>query len=205
MRSFGQAVFFVFLLGIVSAASTSYRTLADGTVAQVEAIPGVPKWHLFPHLWSYNAVNISCPDQQVEYCNSFKPTAGWSCKGLLHPTLQDFDVFFANDEEVLLDKASDGDTAWCGMERLLSGHRHKCSISITPFETTYVGVVPTRGKPLFKAGIRSLLCPYQLGTTSCDARQHRNTYAFNNAEHCSTINLGITNSSPHSTQHRVRL
>ena len=76
---------------------------------------------------------------------------------MLHPTLQDFDVFFANDEELLLDKASDGDTAWCGMERLLSGHRHKCSISITPFETTYVGVVPTRGKHLLAAGILCLL------------------------------------------------
>ncbi|DBA86672.1 hypothetical protein WJX77_004815 [Trebouxia sp. C0004] len=128
MRSFGQAVLFVFLLCIVSAASTKYRTLADGTVVQVEALPGVPKWHLFPHLWSYNAVDVSCPDQQ------------------------DFDVFFANDEEILLDKVSNGDTAWCGMERLLSGHRHKCSISITPFQTTQVGVVPSRGRILFAAG-----------------------------------------------------
>ena len=196
MRLFGQAALFVFVLGILSVASTEYRPLADGTVAQVEAIPGVPKWHLFPHLWSYNAVDISCPDQQVEYCSSV-PAAVWSCSGLLHPTLQDFDVFFAKDEELLLDKASDGDTAWCGMERLLSGHRHKCSISITPFETTYVGVGPTRGHHLFAAGVCSLLSLTKwvilVAKQSSVETRHQGTYALNN-EHCSTTNLGIANS-----------
>ena len=156
MRSLGQTVFFVFLLGIVTAASTKHRTLADGTGVQVEAVPGVPKWHLFPHLWSYNAIDVSCPEQQVEQRSSVNSAAGVPVQAC-SPTLQDFDVFFANDEETLLDKVSNGDTAWCGMERLLSGHRHKCSISITPFETTYVGVVPTRGRHLFDAGVCSLL------------------------------------------------
>jgi hypothetical protein len=194
MRLFGQAALFVFVLGILSVASTEYRPLADGTVAQVEAIPGVPKWHLFPHLWSYNAVDISCPDQQVEYCSSV-PAAVWSCSGLLHPTLQDFDVFFAKDEELLLDKASDGDTAWCGMERLLSGHRHKCSISITPFETTYVGVVPTRGHHLFAAGVCSLLSLTKwvilVAKQSSVETRHQGTYALNN-EHSKHIILNIT-------------
>ncbi len=156
MRSFGQAVIFVFLLSIGSAASIRNRTLADGTAVQVEAVPGVPKWHLFPHLWSYNAVEVSCPDQQVEKRSSVSFAAEVPVQACF-PTLQDFDVFFATDEEILLDKVSNGDTAWCGMERLLSGHRHKCSISITPFEATYVGVVPTRGCPPFAEGVCSLL------------------------------------------------
>ncbi len=155
MRLFGQTVIFVFLLSIGSAASIN-RTLADGTAVQVEAVPGVPKWHLFPHLWSYSAVEVSCPDQQVGQRSSVNCAVGVPVQACF-PTLQDFDVFFANDEEILLDKVSNGDTAWCGMERLLSGHRHKCSMSITPFETTYVGVVPTRGRHLSAEGVCSLL------------------------------------------------
>jgi len=72
--------------------------------------------------------------------------------------MQTFDVFFAQDEDALLDKIEAGDTAWCGLERLLSGHRHKCSISITPFQTTYVGIVPSEGRGLVSKG----KCPLPL-------------------------------------------
>ena len=67
--------------------------------------------------------------------------------------MQNFDVFFAQDKDALLSKIRDGDTAWCGLERLLSGHRHKCSIRITPFQTTFVGIVPSEGLDLFRRGI----------------------------------------------------
>lgn len=66
--------------------------------------------------------------------------------------LQSFEVFFAQDEDLLFDKMVDGDTAWCGLDRLLSGHRNKCSLSITPFQTTYVGIIPSQGKSLFDTG-----------------------------------------------------
>ena len=71
---------------------------------------------------------------------------------------QDFEVFYAPDEPALYDKIADGDTAWCGLERLISGHRHTCNLSITPFQTTFVGIVPSQGHRLFSAGAQ----PYQL-------------------------------------------
>ena len=66
--------------------------------------------------------------------------------------LQDFDVFVAATENSLAEKILDDDTAWCGLERLLSGHKRTCMLSITPFQTTYIGVVPTQGYSLFKSG-----------------------------------------------------
>lgn len=54
------------LLSIVAALESEVRTLPDGTVTQVAEIRGVPKWHLFPHLWSHNNVDISCPNKQVQ-------------------------------------------------------------------------------------------------------------------------------------------
>lgn len=53
-------------LSIVAALESEVRTLTDGTVTQVAEIRGVPKWHVFPHLWSHNNVDISCPNQQVQ-------------------------------------------------------------------------------------------------------------------------------------------
>ena len=66
--------------------------------------------------------------------------------------LQDFDGFIAQSEDSLADKILDDNTAWCGLERLVSGHKRTCMLSITPFQTTYVGVVPTQGIGLFKTG-----------------------------------------------------
>ena len=56
----------VLFLSMVAALKSDVRTLPDGTVTQVAEIPGVPKWHLFPHLWSHNNVDISCPNKQVQ-------------------------------------------------------------------------------------------------------------------------------------------
>lgn len=67
--------------------------------------------------------------------------------------LQDFEVFFAQDEVTLYDKVTAGDTAWCGLERLISGHRDKCSLSISPFQTTFIGIVPSQGHKLSLHGI----------------------------------------------------
>lgn len=66
--------------------------------------------------------------------------------------LQEFEVFVSQDTASLHEKIVAGDTAWCGLERLISGHRKTCSISATPFQTTYVGVVPTRGHDVFTKG-----------------------------------------------------
>lgn len=66
--------------------------------------------------------------------------------------MQDFEVFVAQDNASLHEKILAGDTAWCGLERLISGHRRTCSISATPFQTTYVGVVPNRGHDVFAKG-----------------------------------------------------
>lgn len=61
-------------------------------------------------------------------------------------------MFIAQSEDSLADKILDDNTAWCGLERLVSGHKRTCVLSITPFQTTYVGVVPTQGIGLFKTG-----------------------------------------------------
>lgn len=70
--------------------------------------------------------------------------------------MQDFDVFVAQGNAALFEKITAGDTAWCGFERLISGHRHKCSISVAPFQTTFVGIVPSQGRSLFTAGMSSI-------------------------------------------------
>lgn len=142
-------------LSILAIAKGYSTKLPDGTVAQVEELPGVPKWHLFPHLWSYNSVDISCPDKQVSSWSLVLkgPPSGMAVPAVYAAFLQEFEVFFAQDEASLYEKIVTGDTAWCGLERLMSGHRNKCSISITPFQTTYVGVVPSQGVRLFTAGI----------------------------------------------------
>ena len=67
-------------------------------------------------------------------------------------SLQEFEVFVEQDNDSLYEKTLDGYTAWCGLERLISGHRRTCSISVTPFQTTYVGIVPTRGIDVFIQG-----------------------------------------------------
>ena len=59
------AAFILNIVAAVAAVQSEVRTLPDGTVTQVAELPGVPKWHLFPHLWSHNNVDISCPDGQV--------------------------------------------------------------------------------------------------------------------------------------------
>lgn len=67
-------------------------------------------------------------------------------------SMQEFEVFVAQDNASLYEKILAGDTAWCGLERLISGHRKTCSISVTPFQTTYVGILPTRGHDVFTRG-----------------------------------------------------
>lgn len=66
--------------------------------------------------------------------------------------LQSFEVFAAQSEAELCDRVMGGETAWCGLDRLLSGHKSKCSIKVSPFQTTHIGVVPTQGIKLFKSG-----------------------------------------------------
>lgn len=79
--------------------------------------------------------------------------------------VQEFDVYFAQSNAALYEKISTGDTAWCGIERLVSGHRHKCSISTTPFQTTFVAVVPSLGRDVIYRGmphrtnLHYILCP----------------------------------------------
>ncbi|KAL3144980.1 hypothetical protein ABBQ32_003484 [Trebouxia sp. C0010 RCD-2024] len=125
MLLLSRALLAAVFLKAVAAVSSEVHRFPDGTSAQVAELPGVPKWHLFPHLWSYNNVDISCPDNQ------------------------DFEVFVAQDHEALFQKIIAGDTAWCGLERLISGHRRKCSLSVTPFQTTFVGIVPSQGHSHF--------------------------------------------------------
>lgn len=80
--------------------------------------------------------------------------------------LQDFEVFVAQDHEALFQKIIAGDTAWCGLERLISGHRRKCSLSVTPFQTTFVGIVPSQGHSHFLSGVQGYTCLLYPG--SCD-------------------------------------
>ena len=80
--------------------------------------------------------------------------------------MQDFEVFVAQDGATLSEKIIAGDTAWCGLERLISGHRHKCSISITPFQTTFVGIVPNQAHKRFAEGIQQSNLHYVL-VSSC--------------------------------------
>ena len=146
MHLLSLALATVCLFDAFAVAKDDFRRLPGGTVTQVEALPGAPKWHLFPQLWSYTNVNISCPDKQVP-SSSFileVPNCLIIMPAMYAASLQDFEVFHAQDEATLYEKIATGDTAWCGVERLLSGQHHKCSISVTPFETTYVGVVPKR-------------------------------------------------------------
>lgn len=69
---------------------------------------------------------------------------------------QSFEVFTAQDKSELHDKVIDGETAWCGLDRLLSGNKTKCSISLSPFQNTYIGVVPSQGISRFKSGVHEL-------------------------------------------------
>ena len=130
------------------------RTLTDSKPVQVEPLAGVPKWHLWPHLWSYKSVNISCPHKQASARRLHLQHGKSRSSSTKLALLQDFDVFIAQSKDSLADKILDDNTAWCGLERLVSGHKRTCMLSITPFQTTYVGVVPTQGIGLFKTGDR---------------------------------------------------
>lgn len=128
MRHRSAGLLSAVLLGTVSTVWSEVLNLGTTGVLQVEPFLGVPKWHLYPHLWSYVNVNVSCPHRQS------------------------FEVFTAQDKSELHDKVIDGETAWCGLDRLLSGHKNKCSISLSPFQNTYIGVVPSKGISHFKSG-----------------------------------------------------
>lgn len=65
MRRCRVGLLSVLLLGYVTSAWSRVLTLANGGIVQLETLPGVPKWHLYPHLWSYINVNVSCPHKQV--------------------------------------------------------------------------------------------------------------------------------------------
>lgn len=82
--------------------------------------------------------------------------------------VQEFDVYFAQSNAALYEKISTGDTAWCGIERLVSGHRHKCSISTTPFQTTFIGVVPSPGRDLLTTGTPHRTILHYVLCSSCD-------------------------------------
>lgn len=55
----------VLLVSLVTSTWGTLLHLPDGGVTQVETLVGVPKWHLYPHLWSYTNVDVSCPDDLV--------------------------------------------------------------------------------------------------------------------------------------------
>lgn len=147
MQLLSQISFAALFLSVVAAVNSEVRRLPGGTATQVAELSGVPKWHLFPHLWSRNNVDISCPDRQVHFwC--------WQVEICITDQvfMQEFEVFVAQDTASLHEKIIAGDTAWCGLERLISGHRKTCSISVTPFQTTYVGIVPNHGHDVFTQG-----------------------------------------------------
>lgn len=161
MRLLALIFLFALLNLSVDAGSAKRAEPKNDTGRQIVTLPGVPKWHLFPHLWSYKSVDISCPNQQVGV--SSRPAGQpllqvvpQECGHKCTP-LQDFDVFTAQDNHTLAQKILDGDTAWCGFERLFSGHKQTCNLSVTPFETTHICIVPIQGLSLFSAGMSTSL------------------------------------------------
>lgn len=65
MRHRSAGLLSAVLLGTVSTVWSEVLNLGTTSVLQVEPFLGVPKWHLYPHLWSYVNVNVSCPHRQV--------------------------------------------------------------------------------------------------------------------------------------------
>lgn len=151
MRGDATRLLAVTLLSCIASAWGKVFTTAGGHVTQIEKHSGVPKWQLYPHLWSHVNVNVTCPHSQVDRM-SCDLKCQLSSTALTRPLLQNFDVFVAQDESELYDKVVAGETAWCGLDRVVSGHKNRCNLQVSPFQTAYIGICPSQGKSLFTAG-----------------------------------------------------